>query len=112
MFNARQQLLDSSLHGRIWVEILYFLYNKKISLHTWNNVILEIDCIHQSIRKDNLFLLYEKYSDIFDNYRDDKKKSEIKNDEFCIIIELIGRIEKEYGIQYNYDEYMLQIYKF
>ena len=41
-----------------------------------------------------------------------KKKSEIKNDEFCIIIELIGRIEKEYGIQYNYDEYMLQIYKF
>lgn len=62
--------------------------------------------------KDNLFLLYEKYSDIFDNYRDDKKKSEIKNDEFCIIIELIGRIEKEYGIQYNYDEYMLQIYKF
>lgn len=63
--------------------------------------------------KENVKQLYEKYSDILDNYIDgDKENSKIKNDEFCIIIELIGRIEKEYGIQYNYDEYMLQTYKF
>lgn len=63
--------------------------------------------------KEKIYPLYEKYSDILDNYIDgDKKNSKIKNDEFCIIIELIGRIEKDYNIQYNYDEYMLQIYKF
>ena len=63
--------------------------------------------------KENLKELYEKYNDILDNYKDDdKKNSKIKNDEFCIIIELIGRIEKDYNIQYNYDEYMLQTYKF
>jgi len=63
--------------------------------------------------KENVEQLYEKYSDILDNYIDnDKKNSKIKNDEFCIIIELIGRIEKDYNIQYNYDEYMLQMYKF
>ena len=63
--------------------------------------------------KENLEQLYEKYKYILDNYiDDDKKNSKIKNDEFCIIIELIGRIEKIYGIQYNYDEYMLQTYKF
>lgn len=63
--------------------------------------------------KENVEQLYEKYSDILDDYNDDdKKNSKIKNDEFCIIIELIGRIEKEYGMQYNYDEYMLQIYNF
>ncbi len=63
--------------------------------------------------KENLEQLYEKYSDILDDYKDnDKKNSKIKNDEFCIIIELIGRIEKDYNIQYNYDEYMLQTYKF
>ena len=63
--------------------------------------------------KENVEQLYEKYSDILDDYIDnDKKNSKIKNDEFCIIIELIGRIEKDYNIQYNYDEYMLQTYKF
>lgn len=63
--------------------------------------------------KENVEQLYEKYSDILDDYNDDdKKNSKIKNDEFCIIIELIGRIEKIYNIQYNYDEYMLQIYNF
>ena len=63
--------------------------------------------------KENLEQLYEKYNDILDDYKDDdKKNSKIKNDEFCIIIELIGRIEKDYNIQYNYDEYMLQTYKF
>ena len=63
--------------------------------------------------KEKMFTLYEKYSDILDNYKDnDKKNSKIKNDEFCIIIELIGRIEKDYNIQYDYDEYMLQTYKF
>lgn len=63
--------------------------------------------------KEKMEPLYEKYSDVLDNYKDDdKKNSKIKNDEFCIIIELIGRIEKDYNIQYNYDEYMLQTYKF
>ena len=63
--------------------------------------------------KEKIVSLYEKYSSILDNYKDnDKKNSKINNDEFCIIIELIGRIEKEYGIQYDYDEYMLQTYKF
>ena len=63
--------------------------------------------------KEKMLPLYEKYSDILDDYIDnDKKNSKIKNDEFCIIIELIGRIEKDYNIQYNYDEYMLQRYKF
>ena len=64
--------------------------------------------------KEQLPILYEKYSDILDNYIDgDKKKSKITNDEFCILIELIGRLHVDsMKIQYNYDEYMLQTYDF
>lgn len=62
--------------------------------------------------KQKMYTLYEKYSDILDNYKDNDKNSKIKNNEFCLIIELIGRLEKDYGIQYDYDEYMLQTYKF
>ena len=50
--------------------------------------------------------------DVFSNKKIWGRTLKIKNDEFCIIIELIGRIEKDYNIQYNYDEYMLQTYKF
>ena len=64
--------------------------------------------------KEQLPILYEKYSDILDNYIDgDKKMSKITNDEFCILIELIGRLHVDsMKIQYNYDEYMLQTYDF
>jgi superfamily II DNA or RNA helicase len=64
--------------------------------------------------KEQLPILYEKYSDILDNYIDgDKKNSKITNDEFCILVELIGRLHVDsMKIQYNYDEYMLQTYDF
>jgi hypothetical protein len=52
--------------------------------------------------KEKMYTLYEKYSDILDDYKDNDKNSKIKNNEFCLIIELIGRLEKDYGIQYKY----------
>ena len=63
--------------------------------------------------KNNLPEIYDKYSDILNNYKD-VGKSNMTREEFCMIIEIILRLNNNENVkyQYNYDEYMLKIYDF
>ena len=56
--------------------------------------------------------LYEKYIHIFDKYSEDiNVKSSLKSKDYCMLIEILLRIETNKGpkYHYNYDEYMILI---
>jgi hypothetical protein len=100
----------------------YYIYNYK---DAQNKTVLKIIaneknkmtttmCSTQTETKTNFksyfSTLYEQYIDIFNNYSDDKKvKSILKLKDYCMLIEILLRIETRNGkkYHYNYDEYMI-----
>ena len=71
-------------------------------------------CSTQTETKTNFKLyfakLYDTNMDIFNKYSDDKKiKSTLKLKDYCMLIEILLRIETNNGkkYHYNYDEYMI-----
>ena len=100
----------------------YYIYNYK---DLQNKSVLKINaiqkskmtttmCSTQTETKTNFKLyfakLYDTNIDIFNKYSDDKKiKSTLKLKDYCMLIEILLRIETNNGkkYHYNYDEYMI-----
>jgi len=102
----------------------YYIYNYK---DIQNKSILKINtlaknrmttkmCSTQTVTKgefqEYFSELYEKYIYIFDKYSEDiNVKSSLKSKDYCMLIEILLRIETNKGpkYHYNYDEYMILI---